>query len=209
LESSCKTLKKLNESGEPRSKESRIKQSITTTISIVGEVYYRLTVLEDLPPLPGKRERIVVCSCSCGGTITTLKKHLRQGLTRSCGCLNREHISALGKDNVKKYRKSQGHPEDVPMSTGTRSDFQHTIGLEVKRRDNFTCVLCGNKPGKLHAHHIETWKFDESKRFDIKNLITLCKPCHLNKVHRGKFREEPDPELTKILMEKIAEIYKE
>jgi 5-methylcytosine-specific restriction endonuclease McrA len=53
--------------------------------------------------------------------------------------------------------------------------------LAVRERDNFTCQVCGlktNKPGKLHAHHLESFDTNEELRTDIKNGITLCNSCH-------------------------------
>ena len=48
----------------------------------------------------------------------------------------------------------------------------------VFRRDGFTCQRCKNKKGKLHAHHIKSWADYPDNRFDLDNLITICKECH-------------------------------
>ena len=49
----------------------------------------------------------------------------------------------------------------------------------VYKRDNYTCQACGDRSGKLHAHHIIPWRlsYDDS----MQNLVSLCHPCH-NKV---------------------------
>lgn len=45
-------------------------------------------------------------------------------------------------------------------------------------RDDYTCRSCGTRGGKLNAHHIWPFqKFPEWK-FEVWNLITLCKHCH-------------------------------
>ncbi|HEV2269621.1 MAG TPA: HNH endonuclease [Steroidobacteraceae bacterium] len=45
-------------------------------------------------------------------------------------------------------------------------------------RDNYTCRSCGTRGGKLNAHHIWPFqKFPEWK-FEVWNLVTLCKQCH-------------------------------
>jgi HNH endonuclease len=56
--------------------------------------------------------------------------------------------------------------------------------LAVRNRDG-QCVECG-AGGKLHAHHIKSWKQHPELRFDVANGVTLCPPCH-QKAHGWKF----------------------
>lgn len=52
----------------------------------------------------------------------------------------------------------------------------------VRMRDG-ECVLCGKKEG-LNAHHWIHSKAQGNKhRWNIKNGVTLCYPCHIYKVH--------------------------
>jgi hypothetical protein len=53
----------------------------------------------------------------------------------------------------------------------------------VWRRDNGKCRRCGinkyeTKEKNLHVHHIITFA-NEEFRYEIENLILLCRPCHL------------------------------
>ncbi|MCB1476610.1 MAG: HNH endonuclease [Rhodobiaceae bacterium] len=55
------------------------------------------------------------------------------------------------------------------------------IQRAVYARDKYRCVACGagkSGPRSLHAHHIRPWAGNESLRFDLSNLLTLCRPCH-------------------------------
>ena len=56
---------------------------------------------------------------------------------------------------------------------------------DVFCRDGYACAKCGAKNGfgeriELNAHHIENWKDNPDKRYDIDNGITLCDKCHNN-----------------------------
>lgn len=84
-------------SSVPQSEQTRKKR----TKVVIGEVYGRLTVLEELPPhikpsgVPIKR---FLCQCSCGRIVPILGQHLTgQSGSRSCGCLRSERTSAAAK----------------------------------------------------------------------------------------------------------------
>jgi len=47
----------------------------------------------------------------------------------------------------------------------------------ILKRDRRTCVLCGAKDW-IQAHHIERWADNISKRYDLKNGVSLCMVCH-------------------------------
>lgn len=54
----------------------------------VGSVYGRLTVLSKADPVNGKVRWL--CRCSCGNVKTYIPANLKRGLTKSCGCLQKE-----------------------------------------------------------------------------------------------------------------------
>ena len=48
----------------------------------------------------------------------------------------------------------------------------------VYKRDWWTCQHCGDKPRKIVAHHIRSFKDFPDLRYDVDNGITLCRKCH-------------------------------
>lgn len=48
----------------------------------------------------------------------------------------------------------------------------------VKKRDNYTCRVCGVRNVYLHSHHQNSFDWCIEQRFDINNGVTLCQTCH-------------------------------
>lgn len=68
----------------------KIKKSIK-----IGEVFGRLIVLKEVEPhiTPnGKKYRKVLVKCKCGNKKEVIYQHLKRGLTKSCGCLQKEIV---------------------------------------------------------------------------------------------------------------------
>lgn len=67
-----------------------------------------------------------------------------------------------------------------PINLSIRKSLEYKLWREaVFKRDNFSCVLCGNnKSGNLEADHIKPFSTYPEIRFAIDNGRTLCKECH-------------------------------
>jgi len=48
----------------------------------------------------------------------------------------------------------------------------------VFERDNYTCQICEQYNGVLHADHIERWADNKELRYTVTNGRTLCVACH-------------------------------
>jgi hypothetical protein len=68
-------------------------------LDLTGQNFGRLTVIERVTPV-GVRPKWL-CQCSCGEQIVVSRAGLRNGHSRSCGCLHRERTSRLGKGNLR------------------------------------------------------------------------------------------------------------
>ena len=67
----------------------------------------------------------------------------------------------------------------------------HEQRRKALERDEHTCQICGAKEnGRQHdVHHIIPFREFGRERYkeanDLSNLITLCKPCHIQAEHNG------------------------
>lgn len=62
-------------------------------IDLTGKKFGRLTVLERDNSIDTKKGAFWICKCSCGNKKSISSRALREGVTKSCGCLNKEIIS--------------------------------------------------------------------------------------------------------------------
>ena len=49
------------------------------------------------------------------------------------------------------------------------------------------CAACGYDK-QIQVHHIVPWHVDESLRYDMSNLVSLCQPCHFRYGHFCNWR---------------------
>lgn len=60
-------------------------------IDMTGQTFGRLTALERAGTSPDRKARWL-CRCACGNTVVAVGKEMRNGHTRSCGCLMIEAV---------------------------------------------------------------------------------------------------------------------
>jgi len=94
-----------------------------------------------------------------------------------------------GKPNLGRFQKGESRGSSFPKGnipwnkgkiwgSGRNGGLHKEWADDVKERDEYTCVECGTKEGRIHAHHVIPWKENEELRFDIDNGLTLCVSCH-------------------------------
>jgi hypothetical protein len=67
-------------------------------IDLTGEVYGRLTVISDDGSRTNTGRVLWLCECSCGNKVHVQSQNLKNGRTKSCGCLNDEKKRERFKD---------------------------------------------------------------------------------------------------------------
>ena len=61
--------------------------------------------------------------------------------------------------------------------------------IKVFERDNYTCAICFQVGGYLHADHIKSFKDYPELRLDVSNGRTLCIECHYEVTFKKKMVE--------------------
>ena len=95
--------------------------------------------------------------------------------SRECHALSQRgvHPPALAAKPGRKPRTYHLRHRD---KHGSAADMEWRIA--IFNRDAFTCQRCGQRGGRLEAHHIRPFKAYPRLRHRLSNGLTLCKPCH-------------------------------
>ncbi len=82
--------------------------------------------------------------------------------------------------NAKKGQKSNLWKGGItPVNTMIRASLEYKLWRKsVFERDNYICIWCGQKGGKLSVDHIKPFALYPELRFAIDNGRTLCIDCH-------------------------------
>jgi transposase len=66
-------------------------------------------------------------------------------------------------------------PERVRLRTSLHMKLARECCFE---RDNYMCRSCGQRGGRLNAHHVWPFQRFPEWKYEIWNLVTLCRRCH-------------------------------
>jgi len=127
------------------------------------------------------------CSCGCGQTILAFDKKYRP---RNFVVGHHNKISEKREKTAKHMMGNKYSSGRVGALAGNwrggitkeskleRGRFRRELQKIVFKRDDYTCQMCGLRGVALQVDHIVGWAEDNSLRFDLANLRTLCMSCH-------------------------------
>lgn len=111
------------------------------------------------------------CKCGMSGFVTYHNLTVRKQIPRCKECQLKYS-----------YKKGSNHHFwNSNLTKEARSNYRKGHYLwktKVKRRDNYTCQLCGSKKD-LTAHHLYNYADYPDRREDVSNGITICQEHHI------------------------------
>jgi len=131
--------------------------------------------------IDGKRNYQCYCA-KCG---VDRGFHLRQRWSNLCNTCTKfgKLKSQETKVKISCIKQDIALLDFVGFTTSTKK-IERELFLKKKlhilcfQRDNYTCNCCQVKGGDLHAHHANSWHAFPEQRFELNNLVCLCKMCH-------------------------------
>lgn len=158
------------------------RQHLSPVVDISGQRFGRLVALR-ISHADRFKRKVWECACDCGRTAIVSSNNLRSGNTVSCGCA----LSEASRRNLAvshaRNRGSRNWRYNPSLTTEDRLRRRDLRAIKewrraVFERDSFTCVLCGVRGGRLHAHHLDSFAEHRDRRFAVDNGVTLCVRHH-------------------------------
>jgi len=102
-------------------------------IDMLGKSFHRLTVIE---PAESKSygHTVWLCTCECGNPnpVSVVGNNLRQGRTKSCGCLLREHSARMGRMSKGRVRSPYRELVRTMSDDGkTAREIAELLGMHI------------------------------------------------------------------------------
>lgn len=167
-------------------------------LNLIGHKYHRLTVLEEAEDIQGKSKGRVAwkCLCDCGNIKIIKAEHLRDGTTKSCGCLCDEKRSERAR---KMYSvRTLYTPQEASARKIWRTTYSEMVFEDFYDLCQKNCYYCGKEPsnyqnaavGKFSSEKVKTDGYftyngldrvDNSLEHTKENCVPCCKQCNYAK----------------------------
>lgn len=167
----------------------RIKDDLT------GKIFERLTVIGVIPREIGERTKYK-CQCECGNTVNVDGSKLRNGHTKSCGCIREQmdhghNKKPFGESNKKALIYNYKHNAKYKGYSFELTDE------EMVNMFQSNCYYCGCEPrfefkrknsnGGYKYNGID--RLNNEIGYTIENTVSCCSQCNFikNKYHHDEF----------------------
>jgi len=152
--------------------------------NLIGNKYGKLLVLDYIPRSLHKRTKYK-CVCDCGNEVIVEGSKLKNGHTKSCGCIRKEIFHSY---NTKKYGEANKNALIISYkSNAKRKGLEFNLTneeLEILFKSN--CFYCGSKPksimnrpktnGPYQYNGID--RKDNNIGYIKENVVPCCSQCN-------------------------------
>jgi len=144
---------------------------------LTGQRFGRLLVLsrERRKTSDGRGRWTWCCRCSCGKETSVYAKHLKNGATKSCGCLVREpkkDQTEVGRRRIFNNYKSTAAHKDLSF------EFSESTFLALA---SLPCHYCGIEAGPSTFNVNGVDRVDSSDWYRMSNCVACCSECNMAK----------------------------
>lgn len=153
---------------------------------ISGKKFGKLTVICQVERLKNANQSCWKCLCDCGNYIVRVGSNLRNGNTKSCGCLQPETVKKinclpLGQSAINRAKrdyKREAKARNLAWELSDECFIKLTQGI---------CYYCGKEPSQVYAGKNGNYiyngidRVDNLKGYIEENCVTCCKDCNYAK----------------------------
>lgn len=181
---------------------------MTVYENIIGNKYGKLTVIDEISIRKNGRTRYYVkCLCDCGNTTTAEKAKVKNGITTSCGCVQKQMRNSLGE----RFRKPNTAFNEL-YNAYKKSALRRNYSFELSKEEfeniaTKPCIYCGDNMTHIYRRnrlssfrYTGVDRFDNTKGYTIENCVPCCKIC--NRLKSNMTIDEFEQRLTKVLARK-------
>src|ERR1700679_782279 len=116
--------------------------------NLLNKRFTRLLVIAEAEPVGDRHRSAWLCQCDCGNTKIVKSEELKNGDTKSCGCLNdekrKERAYGLYSVNIK------FHPMEATARRVWKTNYKDGLSFEdFNRLCQMDCYYCGAKPSNI------------------------------------------------------------
>jgi len=180
LKNKDEILRKARERYKSNKSESPKKPRKTreyTFENLAGKKYGKLTVINRVYPNKKDNKVYWLCKCDCGNTKIISGEHLKNGTTRSCGCLKKFPNGIANMRNAITNYKHSAKRRNIKWEL-TEEQF-----AKITQQN---CYYCGAKPSNIarkkenNGDYIYNGidRLDNTKGYTIDNVVPCCFMCN-------------------------------
>jgi len=149
---------------------------------LVGKRFGRLVVIRRVDN-DKHYNTMWLCKCDCGEEKIIAADSLSRGLTKSCGCLNKENNSHPLKPGLANMRNVINSYKHNAKTRGLNWELTEEEFEELAQQN---CHYCGAKPNNVlnrkDCNGAYTYngidRIDNSKGYTVDNVVPCCKRCN-------------------------------